>query len=190
MTRLTEKTDEMRASFLNSSPDGSALGTEPGLSPKVGPHLGLRAPLSVLGLRRGLEGCWPLLGHPCPRQAPGSRGLRGRLHLRGWTSGISAFNHAELVSLSRRPAAPSGRSQNRKPDGSRGGSGSLGGLGAPEPQGPPEKARLLAPGGPGLPAGRLLPLPPPGVRVRFRGKCGNLPCSHIRSSKHCQEQAT
>lgn len=81
MTRLTEKTDEMRASFLNSSPDGSALGTEPGLSPKVGPHLGLRAPLSVLGLRRGLEGCWPLLGHPCPRQAPGSRGLRGRLHL-------------------------------------------------------------------------------------------------------------
>lgn len=125
----------MRASFLNSSPDGSALGTEPGLSPKVGPHLGLRAPLSVLGLRRGLEGCWPLLGHPCPRQAPGSRGLRGHLHLRGWTSGISAFNHAELVSLSRRPAAPSGRSQNRKPDGSRGGSGSLGGLGAPEPQG-------------------------------------------------------
>lgn len=108
----------------------------------------------------------------------------------GWTSGISAFNHAELVSLSRRPAAPSGRSQNRKPDGSRGGSGSLGGLGAPEPQGPPEKARLLAPGGPGLPAGRLLPLPPPGVRVRFRGKCGNLPCSHIRGSKHCQEQAT
>lgn len=190
MTRLTEKTDEMRASFLNSSPDGSALGTEPGSSPKVGPHLGLRAPLSVLGLRRGLEGCWPLLGHPCPRQAPGSRGLRGRLHLqrvdkrdqRLQPRGARLLEPQASGALWEIPKQKTGRQPRRL--------WLPGWPWCPRTPRPPEKARLLARGGPGLPAGRLLPLPPPGVRVRFRGKCGNLPCSHIRGSKHCQEQAT
>lgn len=45
------------------------------------PHLGLHARPSVLGLLWGLEGCWPPLGHPCPRQGLGIRGPRGRLHL-------------------------------------------------------------------------------------------------------------
>ena len=46
-----------------------------------GPHLGLHARPSVLGLLWGLEGCWALRGYPCPRQGLGIRGPRGCLHL-------------------------------------------------------------------------------------------------------------
>lgn len=45
------------------------------------PHLGLHARPSVLGLPWGLEGCWPLLGHPCPRQDLGIPGPHGGPHL-------------------------------------------------------------------------------------------------------------
>ena len=122
-----------------------------------GPHLGLHARPSVLGLPWGLEGCWPLLGHPCPRQDLGIPGPRGRLHLQPGEQMMSVSGPGRVRSQERkgetpkqeqpatawRPQPPSSLDA-PKPETQKGpwGSNSSPSLHRGELRGPSEKARI------------------------------------------------